>query len=753
MGKSANRIFEVNPWKITEHSFSPCNNMVAESVFSLGNEYMGARGCFDEGVSCNTLEGNYFNGIYEYAKDKNATAYRGVATQTHYMVNSVNFFGVEIFANGQRLDMALSNTSDYERELNLRNGKLSRKLVWTLNGGEDVELAFERFLDMEKCSLAYQRITAKSSKPVELTIIAKLNFNVKHWGNPTGWRVLSTFAGKDVSSICCATETTNQSVASAMTVNVSTNAVVTDVTGDKFVGKKIVATLGTKTFAFTRFVANVVNKHGTDKSLASKAETLARNALKDGYENATTRNDSYWSNFWDKSDIAIEGDDENQQGIRFCIFQLQQTYHGAEPSDNIGAKGLTGEAYSGHAFWDTETYCLPYYLFNNPQAARYLLEYRYNTLSQARKRATELDCKGACYPIATLNGDEACTLWQHASLQMQPSTGVAYGIFHYVNICKDFDFLFGHGIEMLVEICRYLVTRGQWNADNSGFGYYCVMGPDEFQMMVNHNTYTNYMAQKTLYYTLDTLLKMPKAAYDELVAKTGLTKEESNYFQLCADKMIVLYNNTTKLYEQHDGFFKLPHIDVDSIADSDFPLYSHWSYDRIYRNDMIKQPDVLMFMLLYPDDFTDECVKANYEYYEPRCIHESSLSPSVHSIIANRIGKYDEALNFFAFATRMDIDDYNRNTCEGLHTTSIAAAWLNVVYGFGGLRSDGKLSVAPTLPKGWTKYSFNLTYCGATLNFSVDSKGVTIVNKSNAAVEIAVYSQTYTLIDTLRVDK
>ncbi|MDE7454216.1 MAG: hypothetical protein K2M64_00100, partial [Clostridia bacterium] len=205
------------------------------------------------------------------------------------------------------------------------------------------------------------------------------------------------------------------------------------------------------------------------------------------------------------------------------------------------------------------------------------------------------------------------------------------------------------------------------------------------------------------------------------------------------------------LYEQHDCFYKLPHINIDDIPDTEFPLYSHWSYDRIYRNDMIKQPDVLMFQLLYNGDFTKECKKANYEYYEPRCIHESSLSPSVHSILAAEIGKYDEAVDFFAFATRMDLDDYNRNTCEGLHTTSIAAAWLNIVYGFGGLRSDRELKIAPVLPTNWTKYSFSLTVNGVVLKFVVDANGVTIINKTNTPLDITVCDKKYTITNTITV--
>lgn len=206
--------------------------------------------------------------------------------------------------------------------------------------------------------------------------------------------------------------------------------------------------------------------------------------------------------------------------------------------------------------------------------------------------------------------------------------------------------------------------------------------------------------------------------------------------------MILLYDDKTKLFEQHDGFFKLPHLDVDSIPISDFPLYDNWSYDRIYRNDMIKQPDVLMFMLLFISKFSQEQLKANYEYYEPCCIHESSLSPSVHSILASQLKKDDEAYDFFGFATRLDLDNYNRNTNQGIHTTSIAAAWMNIVYGFGGLRSDGeKLSVAPSIPKNWGGYSFNISYKGVVIEIKVDKENVYIKTKGDGVVELNVYGK------------
>lgn len=747
MAKTARRHFKVDKWTVSENTLSAKHPMVAESVFSLGNEYMGARGFLDERISSDTLVGSYLNGVYEYSLDKSHSGYKGIVTRTHYMVNACNYFDMELYVDGVRLDMAVTPYKDYNRTLNLKTGKLTRKLTWLVNG-KQVTAEFCRFLDMQRFRRAYQQVTLSSDVECNVRLVANVRFDELHFGKPSRW--VKKYADKNV--IECVTSSTNQTVACAMACDVDGQSADDCQIEDKRISQTFDVRLsaGRKSM-FTRLVAVSVGKDGSPQADAAVAEL--DDAVKETYAVASARLDGYWRDFWEKSDVEINGDDENQQGIRFCIFQLQQTYHGADPGDNIGAKGLTGEAYSGHAFWDTETYCLPYYLFNNSQAAKYLLEYRYATLPQARLRARDLDCLGACYPIATLNGEEACNLWQHASLQMQPTTAVAYGIYHYVNVTGDYEFLYGHGMEMLVEICRYLVTRGQWDATDSYFGYYAVMGPDEFQMMVNHNAYTNYMARKTFNFALDTLGKMPKDKLNDLKKAVAFDESEADEWRRCADKMLILYDDQTKLYEQHDGFYKLPHINVDEIADEDFPLYSHWSYDRIYRNDMIKQPDVLMFQLLYNGDFTKECKKANYEYYEPRCIHESSLSPSVHSILANEIGKYDEAYDFFAFATRMDLDDYNRNTREGLHTTSISAAWLNVVYGFGGLRSDKQISLSPTLPSKWKSYGFGLTVANVVLHISVFCDRVEIVNKTGVSVPLTVYGKRYDIVGKLTVKR
>jgi maltose phosphorylase len=257
------------------------------------------------------------------------------------------------------------------------------------------------------------------------------------------------------------------------------------------------------------------------------------------------------------------------------------------------------------------------------------------------------------------------------------------------------------------------------------------------------------MAKKTFEYTEKIVFEMEGAVpakYAALCKKTGLTMEELKNFARCAKKMIILYDEETKLFEQHEGYFSLPHIEISEIPVTDFPLYHNWSYDRIYRTDMIKQPDVLMFLFLHNQEFSEEVKRKNYEFYEPHTIHESSLSPSIHSIFAAELGKHADAFRFFGFATRMDLDNYNRNSTEGLHTTSIAAAWMNIVYGFGGFRSDGKeIALKPTLPQQWTEYEFSFLYQGVHIKVTVTAGGITLSTNDTVskAIPLVIYGKPY----------
>lgn len=756
MGKIADSYYSIDPWQISESGFDPGRSEVSESIFSLANEYMGVRGYFEEGYTGEQLLGSYFNGIYENSPKENHVKYKGIVSRSHFMVNAVDWLYTRIWYDGCQLDLATATIENFERHLDLRSGLLSRSFDWLPNEETRIHIVFERILDMEEATSGYQRIQFESKNADKLLeVVMGIDFNTVHTSERQNFWVELSKRSKDAEiQIASQTISTKQQILAGCTFSTSTSLDTHVVERDKFIGLKFNVKLKReKPLTIERHAVNIADKTAEDLTvLQSKYEKAKQMKSFDDMLLQSTR---YWDHVWKKEDIQIEGDESNQQGIRFCIFQLHQTYHGQNPTHNIGAKGLTGEAYGGHAFWDTETSCLPFYLLTNLAAAKNLLEFRYSTLPEARMRATQLDCIGACYPIATLNGHEASDLWQHASLQFQPSTGVAYGIWHYVNVSNDTDFLYGHGLEMLAEISRFLVSRGDWSP-NGEFGFYGVMGPDEFQMMVNHNMYTNYMAKRTLDYTLAVLAQCEidyKDRYAAIIDKVGITREEMADWESCASNMLLL-KESSGLIEQHDGFFKLPHIDIHSIPIEDFPLYDHWSYDRIYRNDMIKQPDVLMFLFLYNQSFTKEEKQINYEYYEPKTIHESSLSPSIHSILAAELGKKEEAYTFFEFATRMDLDNFNRNTREGLHTTSIAAAWMNIVYGFGGIRSDADtLIIAPIIPEEWTSYTFKITYKQRLIQISVTQSDVNITLLEGESLFIELYQDSKELADEpLRMD-
>lgn len=754
MAKFADMYYKLHPWKVIEEGFNPARNMVSESIFSLGNEYMGVRGYFEEGVSCDSLLGSYFNGVYEYSNDVNKSAYKGIIDHTHFMVNSVDWLYTRIVVDGEKLDLNTVNFNSFVRVLDLKEGTYTREFVWNTKSGKSLKVKFLRFLNMDITSEGFQSITIE---PINFSgnaeVIFALDFGtIQSSRQKNYWNVIKKDTLGDIVGIIGETLTSNQRIFSGFSLKsdkISNKCIFEE---EKIIGYKInLALIQGELSVVDKFISNIVlkditkdNKYLWDKGIKAVEEQCCK-----GLEKALEQNKKLWSDIWDRFDIQIDGDEKNQQGIRYCIFQMQQTYHGQNPTNNIGAKGLTGEAYNGHAFWDTETYCLPFYLFNNLKAAKNLLEFRYSNLDKAMERAKMLDCTGACYPIATLNGEEACDLWQHASLQFQPSTAVAYGIWHYVKLSGDKEFLYSHGAEILVQISRFLKSRGAWSQLTNKFGFYGVMGPDEFHMMVNNNCYTNYMAKKTFEYTLEVLKELKENSvelYNKLQDKTGFSEEELNEFKKCADNMIILFDKNTNIYEQHEGYLNSPHMDIDSIPVEDFPLYHSWSYDRIYRTDMIKQPDVLMFMFLYNQEFSYEVKNINYKFYEPRTIHESSLSPSIHSVFAAELQKHEEAFDFFGFATRMDLDNYNRNTREGLHTTSLAAAWVNIVYGFGGMRSDGEiLKFKPSIPKAWDSYSFRIAYKEALIYIKVNKNNLVVRTMDEKAVEIEIYDKKYSV--------
>ena len=749
MSKVAQQFLDIDPWQVVETGFHPDRHQVAESIFATGNEFMGVRAYFEEGYSGEHLLGSYFNGIYEYEDVQPKPWPKGPIHTTHYMVNGIDWLFTRIACGDEDLDLARVRFSGFRRSLDLREGVYRREFTWAVKGGAKIRMLFERFTSMADPHLAYQRLTATADRDTDLTV--EMGLDLGEPGSRRFWTEVKAAHLPDGAAIQGRLPRSGQRALAAMRLSASTLLDCEEVRRECYVGQRFQLVL-------PKGVAVTVDRQvvcRTERDTAVKDAAVwkaAMTELKDrrvlSYAAALVPHVAYWTRTWKDLDVTIDGDPANQQGVRFCIFQLHQTYHGVDPSLNVAAKGLTGQAYGGHTWWDTETYCLPFYLFNNPQAARNLLGYRYRTLANAIRRSASDDAVGARYPMSSIDGYEACGWWAHGDLEIHVSVAVAYGIWHYVHVTGERQYLIDEGLEMLLQISRFYASRGGWGQRTGEFGLYGVMGPDEFHMMVDNNCYTNVMVKKAFGWTLDAMKdvkRLDAKRYAAILKRVGLKPSEPKEWARMAAKMRVPQDRTSGVFEQHDGYFNYPHTDCAKIPPTEFPLYKYWSYFRIFRTDMIKQPDVLLLHFFFGGEYSLANKKANYDFYEPRCSHESSLSPGVHSILAAELGYHSKAFAYWGHAARLDLDDWNRNSNEGLHTTSMAAAWLNVVYGFGGMRSDGdRLSFAPSVPKAWKSFSFRVTYRGSVLQVAVGRKDATFTVVSGASVPITAFGKAVT---------
>jgi maltose phosphorylase len=750
MAKVATKYLDVDPWVVREKGFHKSRARVSESLFALGNEFMGVRGYFDEGFSGETERGSFFNGIFEDEDTIHPAPHIGMADRCHFMANSVDWLYARIVVDREQLDLATSKVSQFERVLNMRDGTLYRSLVWTTKKGKKLRLIFDRFTSMADPNLGAQRITIEPlnfSGTVNLTM--GLDFNpVQHTRDDRKvWPTVQTRTSGKMLATVGQIKRTGHRVFSSMRLNAPKGVKPVLAKADRTIAYDMkLAMREGEAMSFDKIVVNATEKN-TRVQMATfwkRGLELARKHAKCTYDGALEKHMAYWHDQWAKLDIVIEGSDEDQQAARFCIYHLNQIKHGVDPDLNIAAKGLSGEDYEGHTWWDTETYCLPFYLFNNPKAARDLIVWRHTRLPQARERARQKDCVGACYPMDTIDGTESSRSWQNGDLEIHVPAAVAFAIWHYELITQDTELVYNEGIEILLEVSRYYASRGAYRQDGK-FGFWCVVGPDEFHFAVNNNYYTNVFAKKTFEYTLKVMDEMKKNAPAKLKAvckKLGLDAAEPKAWKAMANKMILPKDEATGLFEQFESYFDMPSLDLDAIDPADFPLIKHWCYYRVFRWDMIKQPDTLLALFLYSHDYTMAEKLANYEYYEPRCIHESSLSPAIHSMLAAEVGKADEASRYWSHAARLDLDDYNRNTNAGLHTTSMAATWMNVIYGFGGMRSDGKrLSFDPNMPTMWKAFTFKILYRGSVLEVSISKTGASFRVAEGKAVTVDIYGK------------
>jgi maltose phosphorylase len=746
-------------WKIIQEGFSPAENRFFESIMSSGNGRMGLRGNHEEDYSGDTLKGTYISGVYYPDKTKVGWWKNGYPEYFAKVLNAIDFIGIEVRINEEKLDLANCKFSDYRRELDMKESVLRRSFTYIDSKGSKYDIKTERFISYADSDLAAIRYSIASlDDDAELNLLPFLNGDVRNEDanyQEKFWEYISSCATDFASYLHMKTLKTNFNVSAAFTWNI----IGADVLEKKAVFLKNGEIVGTqiktkiykgKTITLEKYIAVTSDRYYNAGGISKIAAGKARESLEIGYDKLFDAHKEKWANIWSMGDITISGDVAAQQGIRFNIYQLNCTYSGEDPRLNIGPKGFTGEKYGGSTYWDTEAYCLYFYLgTKEPKIARSLLEYRYNHLEKAKENAAKLGMRGALYPMVTMNGEECHNEWEITFEEIHRNCAITYAIKNYTEYTNDESYLIQKGIDVLVETSRYWVSRVNYNHSKNVYMILGVTGPNEYENNVNNNWYTNRMVKWSLNYTVDTLKMMSKnheTLYNDAISRLGITADEIEAFKDISARMYLPEDKERGVFLQQDGYLDKELISVKDLDSSNLPINQNWSWDRILRSCYIKQADVLQGLWFLNDLYTKEEKIRNYDFYEPLTVHESSLSPCVHSILAAEIGREEKAYEFYLRTARLDLDNYNNDTDDGLHITSMAGTWMSIINGFGGMRiKDGKLCLAPFKPKSWMEYSFCLVFRGRIIKITVCDCKTTIELEKGQSMDIILYGEIVTL--------
>lgn len=753
---------KLDEWSIIEEGFDPENHEVSESVFSIGNGHMGQRANFEEDYTGKTLQGSYMAGVYYPDKTRVGWWKNGYPEYFAKVLNSTNWIGLNIAIDGENLDLAKLPVRDFVRTLNMKEGYLERTFIATLSGGKEVKIQAKRFVsivDKEVGAIRYS-ITPLNFNG-ELKVTSYLDADVKNKDanyDEKFWDEVSKEVTTNHASVTVVTKKTEYILCSTMKtelvhdgLKVAFNPEVSE--KEKYVAHTFAHGLvEKKETVIYKYVANVTSRDHEASSLAKIAMDRLQGALVKGFETLVSEQADAWAEKWKESDIVIEGDVAAQQGIRFNIFQLNQTYTGEDDRLNIGPKGFTGEKYGGSTYWDTEAYCLPFYLSTaDPKISRNLLIYRYKHLEKAIENAEKLGFTdgAALYPMVTMNGEESHNEWEITFEEIHRNGAIAYGIYNYVNYTADKDYLAEYGLDVLVAISRFWAQRVNYVPSKNQYMMLGVTGPNEYENNVNNNWYTNRIAAWTLEYTLsvmDYIKDTDKARFEELESKLKISSEETSKWVDIIGKMYYPFDEEMGIYLQQDGFLDKELVRVDELDPKHLPLNQNWSWDRILRSCFIKQADVLQGLYFLNDEFDMETKKKNFDFYEPMTVHESSLSPCVHSILACELGYKEKAYEMYLRTARLDLDNYNNDTEDGCHTTSMAGTWMSVVQGFGGFKvKNDQLILNPFIPGEWSSFSFKIVFRGALLNIKVSADEITITNETEVSTPVIIHGTKHTV--------
>jgi len=748
-------IIEGDEWNIVQKGFYPESSLFTESIFSLSNGYMGGRGNFEEGYSGRTLRSFFHAGVYYPDKPQYGWYKIGYPKVNNKIINSTDVIGIKIFINGRILDLARINFKNFKMILNMKNGLLERSFVVIDEFKRETAINAKRFISIENKNLlaiSYSLTPLNYNGCIEFE--PYMNGLVENEDLQGGEKILWEEVNKDNITLVVKTKKTNFYLATSMNVKVYENEILKEVNfvpvmNDCYVGHHFATDLKKgKTLRIEKYVSCYNSRNLSRTKVAIRSKENLKSIIRYSFNDLLSFSEKLWKKKWDKIDIEIGGDMYAQQAIRYNLFMLNSTFTGEDKKLNISPKGFSGEKYSGSTYWDTEIFCAPYFLYTRPKVAKNLLLYRYDHLRNAIENAKLLGLKGALYPMITLDGNEGHAEWEITLMEIHRNSAIVYAIYNYIRSTDDYNYMVNYGFEVISNVARFWADRVTYRKDKDIYVILGVTGPDEFHNNVNNNWYTNFMAKWVLSYAFEQakwLKDYNIKKYKEICKKYDFTEEEFDNWRIISEKLYTNKNKKLGIYVQFDSYLETEDVFVNNkITKNIFPVVQSWSWDRINRSSVIKQADVILGLYLFREVFTLKEKKDNFDFYEPKTAHDSSLSACIYSIIASEIGYNEKAYNLFKRASRLDLDDYNNDTIHGLHITSMGGTWMSIVMGFAGFSINNKIiSFKPNIPKAWNRLLFKINVKGRCFLITITKDKFYIKLESGDEILIKVYENKY----------
>ena len=763
MNKNKPAIYPLNAWEVTEERFDRKTNYRNETTFALSNGYIGTRGTMEEAYDFDVdtgMEGNFINGFYESTDIRYGEANFGSPLRSQTLLNLPNMKETKVYVDGEEFSLLEGCVSDYQRTLYLKEGIVRRSLIWTTRSGKQLQMDSLRLVSFDRKHVMVQQmcLTALNFEG-EIEVRSRLNANVENQTRktnpivdygPFGPRLTPELFGAEGANLTYVGTT----IGSKLSMGCGSDICVFPVEAVKEIEAKIeeleafstikIQLHQKETVTLDKFMVYVSCLDEYEGQLEEFVQEELKTAMQIGAEELINRQKAYVEDFWQRAAIQIEGEDalSTIQGLNFNLFHIFQGA-GRDGKCGMPAKALTGEGYEGHYFWDTEMYMIPLFIYTQPEVAKALLSWRFHTLDQARARARVMGHPvGALFPWRTINGEEASTYYPLGSAQYHINADVSYAVNLYYQVTGDEDFMIHEGAEILIETARVWADVGSFSEVKGGKYCICsVTGPDEYNVLVDNNFYTNLMARENLRDAVDMVHLLEEKApekLDELKCRIGFSVDELPLWEEIIEKMYFPYDESRRIYPMDDGFMMRKPWDEERIP----PEKRSWLYENyhplfIMRHRMSKQADAILGFYLHNDCFTEEEIRRNYDFYQEVTLHHSSLSTCIFGIVASDIGYHEEAYRYFSDSARMDLDDYHNNFYAGVHGANMAGTWQALINGFAGMRMHhGRLSFKPHLPEQWSRLTFRIQYLGSVIEVTMKEDTISFVLLSGNPVRI-----------------